>query len=140
FGPRQDARSPYSGVIALFCAAMLEGRTPTIHGDGLQSRDFTYVENAVQAMRKAADAPEAIGRVYNIGNGYTTTVLQLGPERNKLLGPALKPVHDAARAGDVRPSQADISRARRDLGYEPAVSFPEGLRRTLASYRESRGG
>jgi UDP-glucose 4-epimerase len=138
FGPRQDARSPYSGVIALFCAAMLEGRAPTIHGDGLQSRDFTYVENAVQALRKAANAPAASGRVYNIGNGHSTSVLQLLAELNRLLGTDLKPVYEAARPGDVRHSQADISRARRDLGYEPAVTFAEGLRRTLPSYQAPR--
>jgi UDP-glucose 4-epimerase len=139
FGPRQDARSPYSGVIALFCAAMLEGRTPRIDGDGLQSRDFTYVENAVQALRKGADSPAANGRVYNIGIGLSTSVLQLVAELNRLLGTDVKPIHGPPRPGDVRHSQADISRSRRDLGYEPAVSFAEGLRRTLAAYRELRG-
>jgi UDP-glucose 4-epimerase len=140
FGPRQDARSPYSGVIALFCAAMLEGRTPRIDGDGLQSRDFTYVENAVQALRKAADAPAANGHVYNIGTGQSTSVLELVEQLNRLLGTAVKAIHGPPRPGDVRHSQADISRARRDLGYEPAVSFPEGLKRTLETYRKPRGG
>jgi UDP-glucose 4-epimerase len=133
FGPRQDASSPYSGVIALFIAAMKAGRVPTINGDGLQSRDFTYVANAVQALLRAADAPAASGNVYNVGNGASITVLQLVAELNRLLGSQIKPAHGPARAGDVRHSQADISRARRDLGYEPTVSFAEGLRRTLES-------
>jgi UDP-glucose 4-epimerase len=116
FGPRQDARSPYTGVIALFAAALLEGRVPNVQGDGLQSRDFTYVANAVQALVRAADAPTAIGQVYNIGNGETTTVLGLIHRLNEILGTRLVP---------------DISRARRDLDYKPAVSFVEGLRRTV---------
>jgi UDP-glucose 4-epimerase len=135
FGPRQDARSPYSGVIALFIAAMSAGRAPVIHGDGLQSRDFTAVENAVQAMRKAAEAPAAVGHVYNIGNGGSTTVLELVNQLNQLLGTNIRPTHGPARAGDVRHSQADISRARRDFGYNPTVSFREGLQRTLQAYQ-----
>jgi UDP-glucose 4-epimerase len=138
FGPRQDARSPYSGVIALFIAAMAAGKTPTIHGDGLQSRDFTYVLNAVQAMMKAATAPAAVGNVYNIGSGGSTSVLDLVRCLNQLLGTHLEPVRGAARIGDVRYSQADISRARRDLGYDPQVSFIEGLRLTLEAHRAAR--
>lgn len=135
FGPRQDPKNPYTGVIALFIAALVEGRTPTIHGDGLQSRDFTYVTNAVQAVMKAADAPAAVGNVYNIGSGANVSVLELVRHLNQLLGSNIVPLHTEARAGDVRHSQADISRARRDLGYEPAVSFAEGLQRTLDWYR-----
>lgn len=135
FGPRQDARSPYTGVIALFAAGMLEGKRPSVQGDGLQSRDFTYVENAVQALCRAADAPAAVGKVYNIGNGETTTVLALVAHLNDILSTNLAPVHAPARAGDVRHSQADISLARRDLGYEPRVNFVEGLRRTVAALR-----
>jgi UDP-glucose 4-epimerase len=135
FGPRQDARSPYTGVIALFIAGMLERKRPAVQGDGLQSRDFTYVENAVQALVRAADAPNAVGKVYNIGNGETTTILQLVQHLNDILGTSLAPVHAAARAGDVRHSQADISLARKDLGYEPGVTFVEGLRRTVESLR-----
>ena len=138
FGPRQDAKSPYSGVIALFIAALVQGRTPTIYGDGLQSRDFVYVENVVQALMRAADAPAASGNVYNIGNGSSTTVLDLVAALNQLLGTHIKPVHAPPRAGDVRFSQADISRARRDLGYEPKVSFVEGLRRTLEASTAKR--
>jgi UDP-glucose 4-epimerase len=134
FGPQQDPRSPYSGVIALFTAAMVEGRTPRIDGDGQQSRDFTYVANAVQALMKAATAAAAVGRVYNVGTGSNVSVLQLVAELNRLLGKQIKPAHGPPRPGDVRHSQADISRARRDLSYEPAVSFAEGLRRTLEAF------
>lgn len=137
FGPRQDARSPYTGVIALFAAAMLAGKRPTVQGDGLQSRDFTYVDNAVQALTRAAAAPDAVGKVYNIGNGETTTVLQLVAHLNNILGTDLAPLHGPARAGDVRHSQADISLARRDLGYDPRVNFVEGLRRTVDAQRET---
>jgi UDP-glucose 4-epimerase len=134
FGPRQDPRSPYSGVIALFTAAMAEGRIPRIDGDGQQSRDFTYVANAVQALRKAAIAPAAVGKVYNVGTGNNVNLLQLVDELNRLLKTQIQPVHGPARPGDVRHSQADISRARQDLGYEPAVSFAEGLRLTLEAF------
>jgi UDP-glucose 4-epimerase len=133
FGPRQDAKSPYSGVIALFAAAMRAGRTPTIFGDGLQSRDFVAVADAVQAIIKAAEAPAAVGRVYNIGTGQATNLLQLVDALNSLLGTKIKAKHEAPRAGDVRHSLADISRARKDLGYAPAVPFVEGLRRTLGA-------
>jgi UDP-glucose 4-epimerase len=135
FGPRQRADSPYSGVIALFAAAMLSGRTPTVHGDGLQSRDFTYVTDAVQALRKAAAVPGISGRVYNVGTGRSTTVLDLAAALNRLLGTSVRPQHAPARAGDVRHSRADIRRAREELGYQPAVSFEEGLKRTLEWYR-----
>jgi UDP-glucose 4-epimerase len=135
FGPRQDPKSPYTGVIALFMAAMAQGRRPRVDGDGLQSRDFTYVENVVQAITKAADAPAAVGNVYNIGTGGSTTVLDLMKHLNQLLGSDIQPEFGPPRSGDVRHSQADITRARRDLGYEPTVSFGEGLRRTLEAYR-----
>jgi len=131
FGPWQRADSPYSGVIALFCAAMAAGRVPTIFGDGLQSRDFTYVADAVQALMKAAQVPGVSGRVYNIGTGEKTTVLDLVAGLNQLLGTNLTPRHAPARTGDVRHSRADISRARRDLDYQPAVSFREGLERIM---------
>src|SRR5262249_11753366 len=128
-------KSPYTGVIALFMAAMAEGRTPRIDGDGLQSRDFTYVENVVQALTKAADAPAAVGNVYNIGTGGSTTVLDLVKHLNQVLGSNIQPQFGPPRAGDVRHSQADISRARADLGYDPTVTFVEGLRRTLEAHR-----
>jgi UDP-glucose 4-epimerase len=135
FGPRQDPTSPYSGVIALFIKAMVQGQAPTIFGDGLQSRDFIYVENVVQAMMQAAEAPKAAGKVYNIGHGASVNLLELVAALNQLLGTNIKPLHGPPRPGDIRMSQADISRARSDLGFDPKVSFLEGLRRTLAAYR-----
>ena len=138
FGPRQRADSPYSGVIALFAAAMQDGNPPTIHGDGLQSRDFTYVTNAVQALRQAAQAPAVSGQVYNVGTGRSITILDLVRELNRLLGTNLVPGHGPPRAGDVPFSRADIRRTRRDLGYEPEVTFEDGLERTLR-YQEQAG-
>jgi UDP-glucose 4-epimerase len=135
FGPRQRADSPYSGVIALFTAALTEGRTPAVHGDGLQSRDFTYVSDVVQALTRAAEAPGVSGKVYNIGTGRATTVLDLIAALNRLLGTHVVPRHAPPRAGDVRHSRADITLARRELGYEPAVSFEQGLAETLRWYR-----
>lgn len=131
FGPRQDAKSPYSGVIALFIAAMNQGKVPIIFGDGLQTRDFVYVENVVQALILAADASAASGNVYNIGNGQGVTLIDLMRDLNELLATSIQPKFEPARAGDIRHSAADISLARRDLGYEPGVSFREGLARTL---------
>ena len=136
FGPRQRADSPYSGVIALFAGALTEGRIPTVFGDGLQSRDFTFVTDVVQALTHAAEAPRASGQVYNIGTGRGTTVLQLIDALNRQLGTNIKPRHAAARAGDVRHSRADISRARRDLDYEPSVTFEDGLNQTLRWFRQ----
>jgi UDP-glucose 4-epimerase len=138
FGPRQRADSPYSGVIALFIAAMLRGRVPTVYGSGEQSRDFTYVANAVAALLRAAEAPGAAGKVYNVGSGGRTSVLELVARLNELLGTRIEPTHGPARAGDVLHSQADVSRARAELGYEPAVSLAEGLRRTIESVRAAR--
>jgi UDP-glucose 4-epimerase len=138
FGPRQRSDSPYSGVIALFIAAMVEGRTPAVHGDGLQSRDFTFVANAVQALMRAAETPGVSGRVYNVGTGNSITVLDLIAALNRLLGKQIVPQHGPPRAGDVRFSRADISRIRHDLGYQPTVSFAEGLEQTLHWYRERR--
>jgi UDP-glucose 4-epimerase len=134
FGPRQRADSPYSGVIALFIDCMAKGRAPTVHGDGLQSRDFTYVDNVVQALTRAAEAPKAAGEVYNIGTGRSVTVLDLIENLNQILGTKHIPQHGPPRAGDVKYSLANIDRARRDLGYEPTVSFADGLRKTVAWY------
>ena len=131
FGPRQDPASPYTGVIAIFLKAMAEGRVPTIFGDGLQSRDFVYVANVVQAIVKSGTAPKAVGGVYNIGMGTSVTLLDLVAALNQLFGTSIAPRHADPRAGDVRDSRADIAAARRDLGYEPTVSFVHGLRRTL---------
>jgi UDP-glucose 4-epimerase len=136
FGPRQRADSPYSGVIALFVAAMSQDRRPTVHGDGQQSRDFTYVANAVQALIRAAEAPSHVaGKVYNVGTGSSISVLQLVEALNALLGKRLAPIFVEPRPGDVRFSKADITRARQDLGYEPQVSFQDGLRKTLDWYQ-----
>ena len=140
FGPRQRADSPYSGVIALFAAAIARGEAPTVHGDGLQSRDFTYVTNAVQALRKAADSSaEAVsGNVYNVGTGRSVTVLDLVDQLNRILGKSLKAKHGPVRAGDVKFSRADITRTRRDLGYDPAVTFEDGLAKTVAAMAEPK--
>jgi UDP-glucose 4-epimerase len=136
FGPRQRADSPYSGVIALFTAALSAGRTPTVFGDGLQTRDFTYIADVVQALLKAAAVPGISGQVYNVGTSRQVSLLDLLGALNKLLGTHITPRHAEPRAGDVRHSCADISLTRRDLGYEPAVPFEEGLARTLEWYRQ----
>lgn len=135
FGPRQRADSPYSGVIAIFTALMEKGTAPTVHGDGLQSRDFTYVANCVQALVKASEAANVSGNVYNVGTGQSVTVLQLIEAINKLMGTKFAAKHADPRAGDVRYSLADISRTRKDLGYNPTVTFEDGLAKTLAWYR-----
>lgn len=134
FGPRQDPKNPYTGVIALFIDAMSKGKQPTIFGDGLQSRDFTYVLNATQAVIKAADAPQAIGKVYNIGVGGNTTLIDLINGLNELLGKSIKPLFEPARVGDVRHSQANIDAARTDLGYAPSYTFMQGLKATLDAH------
>ena len=131
FGPRQDAKSPYSGVIAIFSALMKQGKTPTIFGDGLQARDFVYVADVVQALRLAADSKKAVGRVYNIGTGKSVTLLELVKYLNEILGTKLQPLHQPPRAGDVRVSQANIRRAREELGFAPLVSFRDGLEKAL---------
>ena len=140
FGPRQRADSPYSGVIALFTAAMSQGKRPMVQGDGLQSRDFTSVANAVQALVKAAEAPEVSGCVYNVGTGRTVTILDLVAALNRILGTKLAPQFVASRPGDVKFSKADIRRTREDLGYDPAVSFEDGLQATVEWYLDTVEG
>jgi UDP-glucose 4-epimerase len=135
FGPRQRADSPYSGVIAIFVAAMMAGRTPTIHGDGMQVRDFTYVENAVRSLRLAAEKPGISGRVYNAGTGRGVTLLDLVAALNTILGTNISPNFGPARVGDVRFSKARIERIQNELGFHATVTFEEGLRRTVAWYR-----
>jgi len=137
FGPRQDATSQYSGVLALFIPAVLEGRRPTIYGDGEQSRDFTYVKNVVQANLLACKAPGVAGQVFNVACGDRITVNSMLQQINKITGKDIAPVYAGARAGDIKHSQADISRAKEELGYEPKVSFEEGLRHTIEWYREN---
>lgn len=138
FGPRQRADSPYSGVIAIFLSLLSSGKTPTIYGDGLHSRDFVYVGNAVQALQKAAVSSAASGKVYNIGTGRSITLIDLVATLNRLLGKSIQPKFAEPRAGDVRFSCADIGRARRDLGYEPQTSLEEGLARTLSWVQASQ--
>jgi UDP-glucose 4-epimerase len=135
FGPRQRADSPYSGVIAIFAAAMKAGQAPTVHGDGRQTRDFTYVDNVVQALLQAAEVAGLSGKTYNIGTGRGVSVLDLVAALNRHLGTNLPPQHGPPRVGDVRHSCADIRRARAELRYEPTVSFEEGLERTLCWLR-----
>ena len=132
FGPRQDPSSPYSGVISLFARLMSQGQRPAVYGDGLQTRDFTYVANVVQANLRALDADRPLeGEVFNVGTGGRVSLLDLITAINKILGTSLEPEFRPARAGDVRDSQASIERARAVLGYEPTVDFEEGLRLTL---------
>jgi len=131
FGPRQRPDSPYAAVIPKFLDALLAGRSPSVHGDGLQSRDFTYIENVVQANLLAAKAPGVGGRVYNIACGGRYSLLDLLAILNEILGKNIPPVHTDPRAGDVKHSQADIARARADLGYEPIVDWRDGLERTV---------
>jgi nucleoside-diphosphate-sugar epimerase len=138
FGPRQDPSSPYSGVISLFISALVEGRQPTIYGDGSQTRDFTYVANVVDGVLRASQSPKANGQVINVATGGRVSLNQLFQTLRGLIGSDVEPVYAEPRAGDVRDSQADISRARELLGYEPRVPFEEGLRRTLEWYKTSR--
>jgi UDP-glucose 4-epimerase len=137
FGPRQDPASPYSGVISIFARAMIDGRTPTIHGDGEQSRDFTFVDNVVAANMLACAMPSTAGEIYNIGCARAITVNELVAALNTCLGSELKPDHIESRAGDVRVSLADISAASQQLGYEPTTAFEEGLRQTVDWMRAS---
>lgn len=132
FGPRQDPGSPYSGVISLFSTALLEGRQPTIYGDGEQTRDFTYVANVVDGVLRACDAPKAAGEVINVATGGRISLNELLRTLNKIVGSNIGATYGAARAGDVRDSQADITKARALLGYAPSVELEEGLRETLA--------
>ena len=137
FGPRQSFDSPYSGVIAKFCTIMLAGKQPLIYGDGLQSRDFTYIDNVVAANLAAADAPaeKVAGRVFNIAGGQSISLLQLVAELNRLTKQSLQPRFELPRSGDVKTSQADVSAAQRALGYQSRVTWQEGLERTLDFYR-----
>ena len=131
FGPRQDPGSPYSGVISLFSAALLEGRQPTIYGDGEQTRDFTYIANVVDGVLRACDAPRASGEIINVACGERISLIGLLQTMNRILGTAIDPIFKQPRAGDVRDSQADIDKARTLLGYAPIVPFEEGLARTI---------
>jgi len=135
FGPRQDPGSPYSGVLSRFAAAVLDDTQPVIYGDGEQTRDFTFVENAVQANLLAFEAPGASGKVYNVGTGFAISLNKIVELLRGMSGKKIEPKHDPPREGDIRDSRADIGRAKEDLGYEPTVLFEEGLRRTFEWYR-----
>jgi nucleoside-diphosphate-sugar epimerase len=131
FGPRQDPGSPYSGVISLFSTALLEGREPMMYGDGEQTRDFTYVANVVDGVLRACTAPNASGEVINVATGGRISLNELLRTMNRIVGTELTARYAEARAGDVKDSQADITKARQLLGFEPIVQLEEGLRRTL---------
>lgn len=135
FGPRQDPSSPYSGVISVFATALIENRSPTIYGDGEQTRDFTYVANVVDGVLRACEAPKASGEVMNVATGGRISLNMLFTTMRELIGSAVEPTYVEARQGDVRDSQADIRKAREILGYAPTVSFEEGLKRTIEWYR-----
>ncbi len=137
FGPYQDPGSPYSGVLAVFCQHMLAGQQPTIYGDGQQSRDFTYIENVVEANLLAAAAPadKVSGKMMNVATGSRSTLNETFAILSELTGYRGKPAYAPPRAGDIRDSLADIGRAQKLLGYQPRVGFREGLRRTVEWYR-----
>ena len=140
FGPRQAADSPYSGVIAQFTYKMMAGETPTIFGDGLTSRDFNYIDNAVSANLLACCAPSevATGRVFNVGTGKSHTLNEVYDVIAEQIGFAGKPNYGPTREGDIKHSLADITRATRELNYQPKAQFHEGLRKTVAWYLEEK--
>jgi UDP-glucose 4-epimerase len=135
YGPRQDPSSPYSGVLSLFMRAVLERKSPTIFGDGEQSRDFTFVEDVAELNLKAARAPHASGRMYNGGNGCRITLNAAWRLLQQIEGVEILPKYGPLRAGDVRDSQADTTAAVAELGHAPRYSFEEGMRKTLEWYR-----
>jgi nucleoside-diphosphate-sugar epimerase len=135
FGPRQDPTSPYSGVISVFATALLENRPATIYGDGGQTRDFTYVANVVDGVLRACEAPQASGEVINVATGGRISLNELYAEMKKIVGATVEPDYKEVRQGDVRDSQASIDKAKAILGYQPIVSFEDGLKRTIQWYR-----
>jgi nucleoside-diphosphate-sugar epimerase len=135
FGPRQDPDSPYSGVLSRFSTAFLDSTPAVVFGDGEQTRDFTYVDNAVQANLLACEAPSASGRTFNIGTGHAVSLNQVLQMLQKTAGKTLETKYEPAREGDIRDSLADIRLAKEFLGYEPTVLFEEGLERTYAWYQ-----
>jgi len=137
FGPRQDPGSPYSGVLSKFCTAFLEGAEPVVFGDGEQTRDFTYIENVVQATLLACEAPGASGKVFNVGTGARISLNQTLELLREISGAPLAAKNEPAREGDIRDSQADLTLSRDLLGYRPTVEFAEGLRRTFHWYQET---
>jgi len=135
FGARQDPASQYAAVIPRFITAYIKGEAPVVYGDGTQSRDFCYIDNVVQANLKACVAPDAPGKIFNIACGERITLLQVLDQLTEIFGKHIAPTFELHRAGDVKHSLADIELAKRVLGYEPAVLFAEGLRRTVDWYR-----
>src|SRR5581483_2792384 len=136
FGPRQDPTSPYSGVLAKFITSMLNGEQPTIFGDGSQSRDFTYIDNVVSANLLACKAPApAVGQVFNVATGHRIDLNETFRVLKQLTGYQGQVKYEAERAGDVKHSLADISKAEKYLGYRPLVHFQEGLQKTVEWYR-----
>jgi nucleoside-diphosphate-sugar epimerase len=138
FGPRQDPSSPYSGVISLFISALCDARQPTIYGDGEHTRDFTYVANVVDGVLRACTAQSASGEVINVATGGRISLNTLFKTIRELVRANIEPIYADPRPGDVKDSQADISKARRILGYQPTVSFEDGLAKTVAWYRASQ--
>ncbi len=138
FGPRQDPSSPYSGVISVFATALLDGRSPRIYGDGEQTRDFTYVANVVDGVLRACEAPKASGEIINVATGGRISLKDLFYAMRDVVGGSIEPTYAESRKGDVRDSQADIGKAQALLGYEPIVTFEEGISRTIEWYRASR--
>jgi nucleoside-diphosphate-sugar epimerase len=136
FGPRQDPDSPYSGVLSRFACAFLAGEAPIVYGDGEQTRDFTFVENAVQANLLACEAPGVAGQVFNIGTGARISLNHTLELLRGIAGKKLQAQCEPPREGDIRDSQADISKAREMLGYQPTVSFEQGLERTYVWYQQ----
>jgi nucleoside-diphosphate-sugar epimerase len=139
FGPRQDPSSPYSGVISVFAAALIENRSPMIYGDGEQTRDFTYVANVVDGVLRACEADGASGEIINVATGGRISLNHLFRTMRDLVGGKVEPTYAETRSGDVKDSQADITKAKKILGYEPIVSFEEGLKRTVEWYRSTVG-
>jgi UDP-N-acetylglucosamine/UDP-N-acetyl-alpha-D-glucosaminouronate 4-epimerase len=137
YGPNQDPRSDYAAVVPRFVEAALAGVAPTIYGDGLQTRDFCYVEDAVAANLAAMDAPAARGQVVNVAGGTPVSLLDLVAILSEIVGRALRPVHEAPRPGDVRHSAAALERARTVLGWQPRVAIREGLARTVEHFRRA---
>ena len=135
FGPRQAPDSPYFGVISLFIKALLAGQSPLIHGDGRQTRDFTYVANVVDGVLRAATAEGVSGEVINVATGGRISLLELVRAVQLILGSDKAPTFDPPREGDVKDSQADIFKARKMLGYDPSVPFEDGLRQTVAWFK-----
>jgi nucleoside-diphosphate-sugar epimerase len=140
FGPRQDPTSQYSGVLSRFMLAILKGEAPTIYGDGEQTRDFTYIDNIVDVTLRACESPQASGKVFNGGTSARISLNEVVKLLGRITGKAIQPKYDPPRNGDIRDSQADISLARKDLGYEPLVQFDEGLKRTWDWYKSTYGG